>query len=106
MEDLKEIQAMWDKWRAIPFPKDHAGEDVGGICVTSLDTFAAGCIETFLSSRGRLDSHRISVLVQCSKELEIVVENLAGAAQAYFKDLLLISERVLRVLRVNPDSAA
>ena len=106
MEDLKEIRAMWDKWKAIPFPEDHASEDVAGICVTSLDTFTAGCIDTFISRRGRLDSHRISVLVECRKELELVVKNLDGAAQAYFKDLLLISESVLRLLRVNPSSAA
>ena len=106
MEDLKEIRAMWDDWKAIPFPEGYGGEEVAGICVASLDTFTAGCIETFISSRGRLDSHRIAVLVQCRKELELVVNNLDGATQAYFKDLLLISERVLRLLRVNPSGAA
>jgi hypothetical protein len=106
MGDLKEIRAMWDDWKAIPFPEGYSDEDVAGICVTSLDTFAAGCIDTFISSKGRLDSQRSSVLVQCKRDLEIVVKNLDGEAQVYFKNLLLISKRVLRVLRVNPNGAA
>ena len=106
MEDLKEIRAMWDDWKVIPFPEGYGGEEVAGICVTSLDTFTAGCIDTFISSKGRLDNHRISMLVQSRKELAIVVKNLDGTAQTYFRDLLLISERVLRVLRVDPSSAA
>ncbi|MFN2513563.1 MAG: hypothetical protein ABR568_19350 [Pyrinomonadaceae bacterium] len=80
MEDLKEIRAMWDDWKAMPFPGGYGGEEVAGICVTSLDTFTAGCIDTFIST-GRLDSHRISVLVECRKELELVVKNCDGAAQ-------------------------
>ena len=99
MGTLEEIYVMWDEWKAIPFPKGYAGKEVAGISITTVDTFAAGCIDTFISRKGRLDKRRFSVLEGCKKDLEIVVKNLDGKAQTYFRKLLQICERVLAVRR-------
>jgi len=95
MNGVNEIKVMWDEWKAIPFPTDYSGKDVEGICITSLDSYAAGCIDTFISRKGSLDSRRISVLENCKKDLEIVVKSLDGEARAYFERLLKLSKVVL-----------
>jgi hypothetical protein len=80
------------------FPRIILARMSRGICVTSLDTYAAGCIHTFISRKGHLDDWRVSVLEKCRMELETVVPNLDGEARTYFKNLLLISERVLQLV--------
>src|SRR6185369_10172996 len=97
MRTFEEICNMWDEWKKTPFPKGYAGKEVAGICITTLDTFAAGCIDTFISRKGRLDKRRLSVVEECKKDLEIVVKNIDGKAQTYFRKLLQICERVLAV---------
>jgi hypothetical protein len=98
MNSVDEIRRLWDEWKTIPFPSGFAGQEVEGFCVTSIDTFAAGCIDTFVSSKGRLDEPRIKVLQQCRNELEIVVKTLDGNARTYFNDLLVLCRRVLQSL--------
>jgi hypothetical protein len=96
MNAVDEIRLMWDEWKQIPFPSEYGGKDVAGICVTSVDTFAAGCIDTFVSRNGRLDKRRITVLAKCKDDLEVVVNSLDRDALTYFTNLLLLSERVLQ----------
>jgi hypothetical protein len=98
MDAVDEIRLQWNEWKRIPFPSEYGGKDVAGICVTSLDTFAAGCIDTFVSRNGRLDNQRISVLEKCKNDLEVVVNSLDGNAHTYFNDLLLLSKRVLQLV--------
>ena len=98
MNSVDEIRRLWDDWKTIPFPPGFAGTEVDGICVTSTDTFAAGCIDTFVSSKGRLDEPQIEVLQRCRNELEIVVVTLDGNAPTYFNDLLVLCGRVLQSL--------
>lgn len=88
---------MWNEWKARPFPSEYSDTVVAGICVTSLDTFAAGCIDAFISNNGRLDEHRTSVLEQCKVDLEAVVSCLDGTAKNYFNDLLILAKRVLQL---------
>ena len=95
MNDVSEVKTMWNEWKSIPFPSDYAGEDVEGICAVSLDTYTAGCIDTFISRKGSLDSKRISILKKCEKDLEIVTSKLEGEAKLYFEQLLLMTQKVL-----------
>lgn len=95
MNGVGEIEEMWDEWKALPFPSEYAGKEVGGVCVTSLDSYAAGCIETFVSRGGSLDAGRVSILEGCERELEAVVKSLDGDARRYFERLLRITEQVL-----------
>ena len=96
MNAVSEIEIIWNEWKAIPFPSDYAGEDVEDICLVSLDTYAAGCIDTFVSRKGSLDTERISILKKCEKDLKIVVAKLEGDAKFYFERLLQMKQRKLR----------
>jgi hypothetical protein len=96
---MREIRRRWEAWRQLPFPEGLAGEEVNGICLTSLDTFAAGCIDTFLERRGSLDAERIAVLRRCAGELRAVVPALAYEAAVYFGELSAIADLVLSHLR-------
>jgi hypothetical protein len=98
MDSVAEIESMWDAWRTRSFPSEYAGKDVAGICVTSTDSFAAGCIDTFISRKGKLDEKRISVLKTCKDDLETIVNSLDGEARIYFNDLLVLSTRVLQLV--------
>jgi hypothetical protein len=98
MDAVDEIRSMWDSWKAQRFPSEYSGKDVAGICVTSLDSFAAGCIDTFIFRKGRLDERRIAVLLKCKYDLEVVVSSMDGTAQTYFNNLLLLSTRVLQLV--------
>ena len=98
MNEVAEIQSMWDAWKTQRFPADYSGKDVAGICVTSLDSFAAGCIDTFIFRKGYLDERRISILEKCKDDLEVVVNVLDGSAKTYFNNLLLLSKRVLQLV--------
>ncbi len=98
MEGVEEIRSMWDEWKRIPFPSEYGGKDVAGICVTSLDTFAAGCIDTFIFRKGRLDERRITTLEKCRDDLEVVVNQMHGNARLYFDNLLFLSKRVLQLV--------
>ena len=101
MNAVSEIEIMWNEWKDIPFPSDYAGEDVEGICLVSLDTFAAGCIDTFVSRKGSLDAQRISTLKKCEKELEIISNKLEGNAKLYFEQLLLMTQKILATVKLK-----
>ncbi len=98
MEDVQEIRSMWDDWKTQRFPAEYSGKDVAGICVTSLDSFAAGCIDTYIFRKGHLDEQRISILEKCRDDLEVVVSQMDGNARVYFDNLLLLSKRVLQLV--------
>jgi hypothetical protein len=93
---MNDIEKIWRDFEAKPFPEGYAGVEVEGVELASLDTFASGCIDTFVRSKGRLDAGRVSVLKQCDKELGIVVKKLEGEAKDYFEQLHLLTDRVLR----------
>jgi hypothetical protein len=99
MNAVSEVKAMWNDWNTIPFPSGYAGEEVAGICVVSLDTYTAGCIQTFVSCKGSLDAERISILKKCEKDLEIVTNKLEGDAKLYFERLLQMTKKVLTTVK-------
>ncbi|HEX8235381.1 MAG TPA: hypothetical protein VF600_05450 [Abditibacteriaceae bacterium] len=93
---MDEIEQMWQQFAAMPFPKGCGGKEVADVCLASVDTFAAGCVCTFIGWRGRLDAERIKCLQSCIDDLEIVVPLLDGQAKAYFEHLLQVSHNVLQ----------
>ena len=99
MNAVSEIETMWNEWKSIPFPSDYAGEEVEGICLVSLDTYTAGCIQTFVSRKGSLDAERISILKKCEKDLEIITNKLEGDAKIYFEQLLQMTQKVLATVK-------
>jgi len=93
-----DIQQSWSEFFDRPFPDGWAGEEVNGVCVTSVDSFAAGCIDTFLSNGGTLDSHRIDVLRRCATDLARVLPQLDDEVRDYFGHLNDLITAVLKNL--------
>ena len=98
-ETLKAIEDQWRSHCAIPFPEGVAGDEVSGICLVSLDTYAAGCIQTYLECAGALDHNRLRVLESCTQDLAIVVPELTGDARDYFSRLEKLARLVLQSVR-------
>ena len=101
MNVVSEIETMWNEWKAIPFPSYYAGEEVESICLVSLDTYTAGCVETFVSRKGSLDAERISILKKCEKDLETITDKLEGDAKFYFERLLQMTQKILKTVKAK-----
>ena len=95
---MDEIAQMWQRFETMPFPNGCGGKEVAGVCLVGVDTFAGGCIMTFIDWRGRLDIERTKSLQHCADELEIAVPLLDGQAKVYFDYLLQISRKVLQFI--------
>lgn len=65
---MKEIEQAWKSFERIPFPSNYAGAEMRNIDVVSLDTFAAGCFDSFISSNGKLDPRKFAILQDCIQD--------------------------------------
>lgn len=90
---------------ATPFPGGLAGDDIAGVCVASADSFAAGCIEAYLSDHVLSAQHR-DVLTRVLQDLRRAAPHLEGPQLAYVDELAGIVEQVLREApeKLRPDS--
>jgi hypothetical protein len=95
---MNNIEKSWNTFMETAFPKDCVGLEVEGIELFSLDTFSAGCIDTFIDNNGWLDIQRKTVLKNCVQELDIVVKHLEGDCKNYFDQLRLLSGQVLKAV--------
>jgi hypothetical protein len=86
---------MWDEYQSMAFPDDYAGKDINDICVTSLDTFAAGCISAYVGD-GRLDKKRIEVLRSCLDDLDTIIPALDERPKVYFSALKEICVEIVK----------
>lgn len=93
---MNEIEKSWSEFLKKPFPKDCVGLEIEGIELISLDTFSAGCIDTFINKKGSLNVEQISTLKGCLKELGKVEKHLSGNAKNYFEHLRSLSAQVLK----------
>jgi hypothetical protein len=83
MINLKNIEKLWSSYQKMPFPDKLIGNDINNICVTTLDTFAAGCVSTYLLN-GSLDRNRIKILKSCLEDLDSISPHLFGYPKEYF----------------------
>jgi len=97
---VNELQRRWEAFRLRPFPKGHTGEEVEGVCLATLDTFAAGCIDSYTGA-GQLDSERHEILESCYADIETVLPELSGEGREYFEELAWLAREVLTRLS-NP----
>lgn len=88
------LEEDWQTFRSTRFPNAYGGIDVAGICVTMLDSDAAGCVSSYLLS-GSLDDERIRVLQGCERMLLRVIPELPAQPASYFESLLSLVTRVL-----------
>jgi predicted Fe-S protein YdhL (DUF1289 family) len=93
---MEEIEEMWQKFAAMRFPRGCGGREVAGICLATTDTFAAGCVHTFVDWDGRLDEQRMEILQRCVGKLETVVPLLNYPERAYFDFLLHMARKTLQ----------
>lgn len=84
---MSEIESVWREHQAAAFPSDCRGEDIDGVDLVLLDTETAGCISTYLTKRGQINSNQIACLRHCCDELDVVVPELGADARAYFHRL-------------------
>jgi hypothetical protein len=95
---LSVIQNRWREHCAAPFPEEAVLEEICGICLVTLDSFSAGCIDAFLSNSGNLDKARLRVLESCSRDLAFVYPELNGGVREYFSRLQELARMVLQVM--------
>ena len=86
-----EIESAWNTHYFRRFPRECAGTEVDGVCLTSSDTFLAGCISCFVET-GTLDPERTGVVARVCADLERVIPSLGGEAHEYFSELLLLGK--------------
>ncbi|MFB4307325.1 hypothetical protein [Actinomadura sp. GTD37] len=63
-----------------------------GESVPALDSYVAGCVTTYLSGQGRLDSRRRQILNDCAAELAAVLPLVPESAAPYVARLIQIAE--------------
>ena len=97
MTKLDEIKVDWIERGKIYFPSRLAGKNVEGICAASLDTFTAGCVDEFISEKGKLNKQKKFVIKKSKREPGITVKNLDGANRIYFEELLYLVDKILQV---------
>ena len=89
------LKAQWETFCELPFPSECAGEQIEGIDLVSLDTFAAGCVERCVDAPQRFDPDCNRILTNSLYELEVVVANTEGEAFAYFEQLRTLIRSIL-----------
>ncbi len=92
------IDRLWSEHQATAFPMASRCREVAGHDLVALDYTAAGCINTFLD-RGSLDTWRLAVLGLCHHGLSLVVAQLDGEEQGYFRRLERLVGLVLEAVR-------
>ncbi len=96
---LQKIESIWNELRSKPFPESGYEAFADERDFVELDTFASGCISTFISSAGKLDQKRYDVLKSCSEDLSIGIKGLEpGPFKSYAEQLHLLSNLVLEYL--------
>lgn len=91
---FEEIRERWAAWAKRPFP-DIRTDAVDKVDLMSLDYSAAGCIDTFVHNKGKLNWSRIKYLRRAHLELNAVVRHLDGAPREYFDELRALTKAVL-----------
>lgn len=82
---IMNIAEMWIEHGQAQFPPGYGGTDVNGVCVSSLDTFATGCISYYMGhERNDIDVERYLTLQKCKLDLEHVLPHVQDEALEYF----------------------
>jgi hypothetical protein len=99
---MDEIEKQWNDFYSTPFPPLHGELEVAGISLPLIDTYAAGCIDTFLGNAGKLDRRRLLILQECVDDLAIILPELDGEAWDYFAQLQKLVTAVMNHLSKQP----
>ena len=89
MKSRVEIEQAWSAHLQRPFPRELVGREIDGVCLTSCDTYLAGCVSHFVDG-GALDPERADVVARVSADIRRVLPHLSGEASEYFSALLAL----------------
>ena len=95
--ESKEIIQLWNERLSLTFPEGYGGKEIEGIDPALLDGDIAGCIQTFIKNKGKLDLWRTAILGLCYRDVSIVVEKIEEDVKEYFRRLEILSKLVLQV---------
>jgi hypothetical protein len=84
----------WDMWKTRPFPREVPASTDLGFELRSIDSAAAGCLDSFAKC-GALDDERTGVLEGCLRDLQKLLPEVPEPARDYFADLAALCRRVL-----------
>lgn len=96
-ETVNEIIRRGRIWLEQPFPDGYRGHETEGVDLVLLDTFAAGCITSFVSSRGRIAFDHITVLKECLRQLDSILPWVGVEARMYFHELREITNLIVNL---------
>ena len=94
MLTFQEIENSWKEFCGKPFPDVGDGE-VEDVDLIYLDSTAAGCIDTFVRNRGKIDADRIGLLKKAEQDLIELGRHLDGAPAVHFGQLHRLTRAVL-----------
>ena len=92
------LRREWDELKNRPFPRSGFASDDQRVELASADSFAAGCIVSFIDT-GSLDNARIAVLKGCLSDIERELPALSAAAKDYFERFSRIGKSIISQLR-------
>lgn len=98
---MNEIIKDWEVFKETPFPSSAVDVEIDGYDLVSLDTYMAGCIDTFIVNKGSLDIECQKILEKCLAEVHSVIPRLDGHAKEYFIQLSLLGIGVVSWLSKN-----
>jgi hypothetical protein len=93
------IDDLWRDHVADDFPPECRGAEIDGVDLVLLDSFIAGCVDTFLANDRDLDQRRTAVLRLSLRDAALAVRTLDGAASLYYARLELLAALVLAAVR-------
>jgi len=94
---------LWMEHSQSKFPSGYGGIDVNEVCVSSVDTYAAGCIHSYMRKDGNtLGFERVQILRKAKDDLEKVLfsPSLSDEANDYFSRLHEICHLIIAEVNI------
>jgi hypothetical protein len=87
-DQFERVIVLWDEHMGAAFPERLRGEEINGAEMVLADADAAGCIQSWLTSRGTLDPQRRAWIIAMLAQLNQVLPALTDPREArYFSRL-------------------
>ena len=92
------IAQLWQDHHEDDFPTEIYGMEVEGYDVGMIDADIAGCVDTFLTTGGRLDLRRTAILGLVLPHAVLAARTLPEPARAYYTRLERLGRLVLEAV--------
>lgn len=89
---MENIKKLFEEFCDLPYPSEA---HIGGADFEMYDTFAAGCIQTFIRN-GKLSKRYKDILKRCKDGIEKDFNLLPEKGKEYFEKLLILINLVLQ----------